>query len=121
MAERKHFVPCFDNFKGAMDGYNPEDVSVSPENVKALLDSFFDYETLQINDATRSWVAFWNHVNSRQEFWWNYFVGQDIKVKSELKGSFHAEAISEWLYADGVEYEKEREAFLKQQDQGPAE
>ena len=110
MSDRKYFTPRFDTLKGCMDGYDQEDASVSPQNVKALVESFFDYETLQINDATRSWVAFWKHVNSRQEFWWNYFVGAEVEVKSRMKGTVDARAISEWHFADAVEREEEQES-----------
>ena len=121
MGERKHFVPHFDNIKGAINGYDPEDVSVSEHNVKALVETLFDYETLQINDATRSWVAFWRYLNDSQAFWWKYFVGWDTEVETKLQGKVPGEAISEWVYADKVEYEEEREAFRKQQKKGRSE
>ena len=107
MEERKYFVPDFDQVLGHGHGYDADDPSVSPQNVKALLDSFFDYENLEFNDATRSWTAFWKFVNERQMFWWKYFTGHEIEVKSQLSGRVDGRVISEWLFADGVERESE--------------
>ena len=115
MRERKHFVPHFDNIRGAMDGYDPEDVSVSEHNVKALVEAMFHYENLEFNGATRSWVAFWKHINNNQAFWWKYFVGWDTEVDTKLQGEVPGDAISEWLFADKVEEEEERKARRKKQ------
>ena len=108
MQERKYFVPEFDQMLGHGNGYDVEDPSVSPQNVKALVESLFDYEQLEHHDATRSWVAFWKYVHKQEEFWWQYFTGRSIAVTAKLRGKQDMRAITEYVFADGVEREEEQ-------------
>ena len=107
MREREHFVPDFDQVLGLVSGYDPEDSSVSKQNVEALIRQMFDYEQLEHHDATRSWVAFWKYVHKQEEFWWHYFTGKSVRSSSTLRGKQSGEAISEWVFGDAVEREAE--------------
>ena len=98
MEERKHFAPDFDNVLGGYHGYDPNNSSVSRSNVRALVEGLFDYDTIQMNGADTSWVAFWKYIHEREEFWWNYFCGQDVKSSSGPEGKLSSEAITEWFF-----------------------
>ena len=107
MREGKFFVPDFDQMYGQVNGYDAEDPSVSPANVKAFVESIFDYEQLEYQGATRSWVAFWKYIHHSEEFWWNYFTGMSISSTSKMRGKVHGDAIIEWHFKDAVEAEEE--------------
>lgn len=96
MREGKFFVPDFDQMYGQVNGYDAEDPSVSPANVKAFVESIFDYEQLEYQGATRNWVAFWNYIHHSEEFWWNYFTGMSVNSTSRVRGKASGDAYLEW-------------------------
>jgi len=80
MAEQ--FEPCFQMLRGAMDGYDQEDFGVTEKNVEAVIGEFFDFERLQMEGATESWEAFWDHVHKDEQFWWKYYCGRECEIKT---------------------------------------
>lgn len=88
-----------------MFGYDPNEPGVTKQNVEALIREFLDFESLQMNEATESWVAFWKYMHRSEQFWWNYYCHKDVKVSSQLRGQHPGPVFTEWCFTDDVETE----------------
>ena len=96
MSQDPLFTPNFENVLGGVHGYTPENVEVTKENIKALVDWIFDEEILELEGANENWLRLWAHVNRKQMFWLKYFLGIDVEVKAKVLSKLSEEELAEF-------------------------
>ena len=79
MAEK--FSPSFRMVRGGLHGYDQTTDAVTERNLKALVNELFDFERLQLEGATESWQALWDHIHYDEAFWWKYYCGRECRVE----------------------------------------
>ena len=74
-AEPAELQPCFDNFRGTLNGYSATDSSPSWENRKAFIDELLGLVPLEEDFEPDSWNDVLSEVEEFLVFWKVYYCG----------------------------------------------
>ena len=95
------FTPNFDSVLGGMSRYDKENPGVNRHNLRSFLEWMFDEDTLELEDADKSWLALMAHINRKQEFWIKYFLGIDVEIRAKVLSKLTEEEMAEFQSSSG--------------------
>lgn len=73
--KRAELEPCFNNVRGAMNGYSPTDSGPSKQNRKAFVDELLGCGALDEEIEPDSWEDVLSEVEEFLVFWKVYYCG----------------------------------------------